>query len=386
MNLETKKNLGRLFFCFSFLGCFFVIRILLSAEIPSDGVLLSFQGKPAQFTAKDGTKAELYASGKQVWVCFFPPGKKMYLFPCNRYFLTGKTPSGQDRGLVDDPTGFFFQDKDEKKAEFIVTTKSYGGESLDVFGWNGYFFTPQPFCPPHLLWGVKKVEREYSETLGQDYFSLDFINGQRDIYYVHNHYLVLGNDALLKVGEKPRTQDSDILELNSRVAKGDWEGALDSAKKNRSAKKVPGKREIISNRMLQAIDIEKGNYDEAVSDYFKKNDGTYNEKALAPESYAMSYESLGDQLIVSGKLAEAKGFYEKAIENYQSEIEGLNNMEASFLSVYKNLKSVPNLKPQQQITDEYAKQQKDSFAKSVEKENSNIDRVKQKTEMIDEQK
>jgi hypothetical protein len=160
----------------------------IESQNPGPDDFLIFQGKKAEFTAEDGTKAVLYLSKNQLMVSFYPVGKNMYSFPANERFLTGKDSSGHDRGSLTDPTGFFYQDKNNKNLEFVITSNSVGGTVLDVFLWNEHFFVPTPFCPPHSLWGVKSVERKYSDVMGQDFFILNYSNGQKDAYYGKNNF------------------------------------------------------------------------------------------------------------------------------------------------------------------------------------------------------
>ncbi len=330
-----------------------------------ENAVIDSKGTPVEFTSPDGTKAKFFAFRNSLEVAFYPPGKPMYSFPCNRVYVMGKNPKGKNTGGVIEPSGFYYQDKDKKTLEFVLATISYGGVSLDDFVWNGHFLAPLPLCPPRFLWGVKTVERDYSDVVGEDYFIFTFFNGEKDAYYARNHFLVLNNTLLLKKGDSAHTHYAQFLELNAQVEKGDWGMALSTA---RTRSKMGA---IVSPQMLQAIDVEMGNYDEAVSE---------NGKLLWSENLARSYESVGDLLITDGKIDEARSFYEKAVTNYENWIIRIKTMETPFLN------GPPPVNLTKEKGESFIKQHKEAFAAEMNQETGNINRVQQKIKMIDDQK
>jgi tetratricopeptide (TPR) repeat protein len=186
--------------------------------------------------------------------------------------------------------------------------------------------------------------------------------GATCLYRTVTNFLVLGNDVLLSNDNKARFHDADTHELSSHVAQGNWENARNVAKRLKGA-----------DKMLLILDIEKGDFDSAYIDYNKNLPHQYP-KVYPADIQATIYESFGDRLMADGKIDKAKDFYQKAVEGFQKQLLKIQNIESS----NKNFSKY--------YTSEEMKKKEKAFAVSLDQQNSNVERVQQKIETIEDQK
>ncbi len=189
-------------------------------------------------------------------------------------------------------------------------------------------------------------------------------NGKRDTYYVRNNFLILGNGVLLKNDKTTRKYNSNTFELCSYVASGYWD-----------------KAEVVAKRMndypmVSIIDVEKGDLDSAYVDYNPSLSLQFPNGYPAKTQGTID-EFIADRLMADGKIEKAKEFYQKAVEGYCAWLDHLQSIKDASLKFDKT-----NLKL---VTAERVKKEEKSFDFTIDQENLEIDRVKQKIRIIEDQ-